>query len=268
MTNQTEGIFARWNRRRRQRRVRHELKRLRRLPRYQKGSSDLCLRNIQYVDAASWAAQYDEIWRRGIYQLPEPESVRRILDCGANIGTATLFFATHFPQATIDAFEADPIVFEVLKQNCQQWNVNNVKLYNSAVWTESLERLRFASEGADSGCVIDSNQTTTHGIIEVSALALEDQIDGQVDLLKMDIEGAELVVLESCEAKLRLVKNLFVEYHSFVDRPQTLDRLLALLHRVGFRVHLDTPSVAKQPFVYREPFNAMDQYINVYAYRD
>jgi FkbM family methyltransferase len=261
-------MFARWTSRSQERQVRHELRRLRQLPRYQTGTSQLCRQPIQYVDAASWAAQYDEIWRRQIYQLPNPGSVHRILDCGANIGTATLFFATHFPDASIDAYEADPVVFQVLKQNCQRWNVNKATLHNSAVWTETLDRLQFASEGADSGSVIDANQTTSHGIIEVSALALRDQINGEIDLLKMDIEGAELVVLESCESKLHLVKNLFVEYHSFVNRPQTLDRLLALLHRVGFRVHLDTPSVAVQPFVYREPFNSMDQYINVYAFRD
>jgi hypothetical protein len=46
---------------------------------------------------------------------------------------------------------------------------------------------------------------------------------GRVDLLKMDIEGAEADVLEDCRGSLGGVQHLFVEYHAYTGQPQRLD---------------------------------------------
>ena len=44
-------------------------------------------------------------------------STPRILDCGANVGLASLFFRRLYPQARITAFEADPALFAILEAN-------------------------------------------------------------------------------------------------------------------------------------------------------
>ena len=84
----------------------------------------------------------------------------------------------------------------------------------------------------------------------------------------MDIEGAEYRVLKNCEAVLKNVENIFVEYHSYINEEQHLEDLLQLLKQNGFRYHL------KQSFSRRSPFidktvacENMDMAINIFAYR-
>ncbi len=54
----------------------------------------------------------------------------------------------------------------------------------------------------------------------VRTVRLADYLIGdRIDLLKIDIEGAEVPVLEDCAARLDWVDRVFVEYHSFTDLP-------------------------------------------------
>ena len=69
---------------------------------------------------------------------------------------------------------------------------------------------------------------------KVETIDLDELIDGEVDFLKMDIEGAETGVLCGSQ-KLDKVKQLFIEYHSFVDDKQKLSDLLSCLIKNGFR---------------------------------
>jgi FkbM family methyltransferase len=57
-----------------------------------------------------------------------------ILDCGANIGMATLFFKWLYPNARIDAFEPDPKTFQLLENNVKQNHLTNVATHNCALW--------------------------------------------------------------------------------------------------------------------------------------
>jgi hypothetical protein len=102
----------------------------------------------------------------------------------------------------------------------------------------------------------------------VKAVRLRSYLAGEtVDLLKIDIEGAETVVLKDCADLLSNVERLFVEYHSFEDRPQTLQELLAVLSGAGFRVHAETIGVTSQPFVKRQTYLGMDMQMNIFADR-
>ena len=63
------------------------------------------------------------------------------------------------------------------------------------------------------------------------------------------------------------VENLFVEYHSFVDKPQTLDQLVSMLTEAGFRLHIHPPVTSPQPFIRRDVNLGMDMQLNVFAFR-
>jgi len=88
-----------------------------------------------------------------------------------------------------------------------------------------------------------------------------------VDLLKIDIEGAETLVLEDCADLLPNVERLFVEYHSFEGRPQTLHQLLAVLSNAGFRVYVAAVDGSTQSFVRQARYLGMDMQLNVFATR-
>ena len=105
--------------------------------------------------------------------------------------------------------------------------------------------------------------------ITVKSVRLRDLIaqEKYVDLLKIDIEGAETTVIEDCRDVLDRVKHLFIEYHSFNDQPQTLNRIMQVLHTSGFRYYLENESIRKMPFVDQRGKTNMDMQLNIFAYR-
>lgn len=243
-----------------------ELARLRSLQRHQPGVSMLLRKPVRFVDSASLLAQFDDIWRRKIYLLKD-ESPKLILDCGANIGMSALFFSSYYPNTRIVSFEPDPTIYKVLVENCLTWNAANVELVNAAVWTHE-EGMLFHSEGADSGGLCGLTYDEGRPVISVPTVRLKNYLESPVDLLKIDIEGAELAVLHDISESLYNVRAIFLEYHSFVGKPQDLDVVLAILKNGGFRVHMDAGLVSSNPFVEISTYNGMDQFINVFAVRE
>jgi hypothetical protein len=70
--------------------------------------------------------------------------------------------------------------------------------------------------------------------MSVPTVLLADYLDAPVDLLKMNIEGAEWPVLKAAESKIRQVREIIIEYHHLPGLPRTLHEILGLLHRNGF----------------------------------
>src|SRR5947209_7181674 len=91
--------------------------------------------------------------------------------------------------------------------------------------------------------------------------------DRPVDFLKLDVEGAETEVLADCADLLGRVENLFVEYHSFGDEPQSIHTLLSVMQGAGFRVHVRASTGSPQPFLFRALNLGMDNQLCVYAFR-
>jgi len=250
------------------RRERREIKRLRELPRYQPGETSLLDPPVRFVDAASFLVTYEQIFVNQAYRLRPKRSPARIIDCGANIGLSVLYFKRLDPSCRIVAFEPDPRLFAALSENCARHGLRDVESVNSAVWTHA-GTLPFWSEGSDAGRLVDVGAAPAPGgSLEVSAVRLRDVLgDAPVDLLKLDVEGAEAEVLLDCADRLDAVDHLFVEYHSMLGRPQRLDEMLRVLRSAGFRVHVQPELVSPAPFLERRESWGMDQRLNLYAYR-
>lgn len=104
---------------------------------------------------------------------------------------------------------------------------------------------------------------------KVEAIRLKDFIaDKHIDLLKMDIEGAEYLVVKDCEPILKQIENIFIEYHSMENEEQKLDELLLILKRNGFRYHLSQSFSRSKPFIDKDLVNEkIDLAINIYGYK-
>jgi FkbM family methyltransferase len=172
-----------------------------------------------------------------------------------------------YPAASIVAFEPDPTIFAALEWNCRQWDLTGVELINRAVWTQAGE-MSFWPEGSDSGRLLPRNESEVPSRITVETVCLRDFLNRPIDLLKLDIEGAEVDVLIDCADHLNQVDHLFMDYHSFVGQPQRLDDLLRVLRSAGFRFYLQPEVFLPSPFVQRRNHRGMDQTLNVFAYRD
>ena len=246
--------------------IRRKLKRLKRLARNREFTTNVLGPTIRGVDGLSFYYSFREIFEQCIYKFVADGPAPRIIDGGSNVGLSILYFKALCPFASIVGFEADPQVFAVLAGNIASCRLKGVELINKALWSKE-ETLRFASKGADAGTLVETNDEY-HRMIEVEGCRLQCYLQNPVDMLKLDIEGAELAVLRDCADQLGNVRNLFVEYHSFSDQPQQLNELLDLLQNAGFRYQIQTQFASRKPFIRRESQSGMDMQLNIFAYRE
>ncbi len=146
-------------------------------------------------------ADWSELFVLGDVFLDEQYSVESatppdtIVDLGANIGASALWFHLRFPQARILAFEPDPRSFARLRANTGDIAEVSVHQFAACRATGPV-RFRVAEESWASSLAAEGNGPT----ISVSGLSLADLMDRfaltRIDLLKLDIEGAEYDVLE------------------------------------------------------------------------
>lgn len=243
-----------------------ELWKISRFPRYQVFTSNILGIPIKVIDAASFGFMYDEIFNKEIYKFTCDHDRPFIIDCGANIGLSIIYFKRLFPNARILAFEPDKKAVDSLRFNLESFGFSDAQVLEKAVWTEETS-LEFLAEGADGGRIVATEEPNFSKHI-VKTVRLRDYLQGPIDFLKIDIEGAETEVILDCKDSLKNVNNLFIEYHSFVEKPQTLHLIILVLSELGFRVHIHPPVTSPHPFVSRNVHMGMDMQLNIFAFRD
>ena len=153
-----------------------------------------------------------EVFVSAEYALPERCDPTIIVDAGSNIGLSVLYFRARFPRARIIAIEPDPDAFARLRENTR--DLTAVDLVNVALADREGEATlyggteswaRSLTPGADRPGRTNVRTTT------LDALSQELALD-RIDVLKLDIEGAEVQVLTS-SAQLARVRVLIFEYH-------------------------------------------------------
>ena len=164
---------------------------------------------------------FEQIFIRNEYDSPHlPDDAQTILDLGANIGLSAVFFGTRFPSARIAAVEPDAGNYSVLLRNVEALG-DRVSALKAAAWSDDGV-LESETEDAE-GNVLEawglrvsrkegnlSNPTKCCGIETLMQL-FDLQ---QVDILKVDIEGAELEVFSKNSAQwLQRVRLILIETH-------------------------------------------------------
>ena len=241
--------------------ARLELERVRKQPRYTEGTTRLFGNPLKYIDSSSYYFLHEEIFQEEVYRFRSKRDNPRIIDGGANIGLSVIYFKKQFPNSRITAFEADPTIALVCKENLISHGIHDVEVHFKALWSHEVV-LSFEREGADGGRVACSQEKS----IKIPAVPLAQYIDEPIDFLKLDIEGAEWEVLNSCRKELKSVDKLFVEYHSFANQPQILPELLELLRSSGFRVFITSPSsFSPAPLIEIKSYGGFDMVLNIFA---
>jgi len=237
-------------------------------PRYTETTTFLNGKKIIVPDNASFTFMHKEIFEDEIYKFTTQNSEPYIIDGGANIGLASIYFKNLFPSARIVAFEPDPEIFNVLKNNIEEFNFSKIDLVQKGLWNCET-KLKFLSEGADAGLITNLDKTRSSSL-EIETTSLKAYLNQSVDFLKLDIEGAETVVLNDIENDLDKVDRIFVEYHSFVNQPQTLNVIIDILRRAKFRVYMSIPgnNSIRSPFMGLIPYNNMDFQLNIFGYKE
>jgi FkbM family methyltransferase len=178
----------------------------------------------------------DEVFCAGEYATPLPVRPRHILDLGSNIGVSVLYFALRYPDARITAVEASPTLFRVLEANVG--DLPNVSLRHAAANPKAEPVTFYEGVSSWAGSTQPSEWVHADRATEVPGVALDDLLAaGDVDLVKVDVEGAEFELFPG-SARLRSVPAILGEIHAPPRTPES-DRMLALFD--GFEVRSTEP---------------------------
>jgi FkbM family methyltransferase len=150
------------------------------------------------------------------YKIPFAGVPRVIVDAGANIGIATLYFARTFPNAKVIAIEPEPSNFALLKKNCA--GLENVTLIEGALWP-TPGTLVIEDENAEKwGMRVTDGLSISGRAGSVSSITIPEILKrfeiAEIDLLKLDIEGSERdLFLNSPQNWLKRVGMIAIELH-------------------------------------------------------
>jgi FkbM family methyltransferase len=168
-----------------------------------------------------------------------------VIDLGAHIGAFTIFAARKAPLGRVYAFEPEPNNFRLLKENIFLNSLNNVYPFQKAV-TGKLGKVKLfvESDSSSTNSILEYTYQTPKKTISVSSTTLEhiltDNHIDTVDLLKIDIEGAEYDVLLNTPPHIfKKIKRIALEYHDNLNHEHTIKQLVDFLHAQGFKTKKD-----------------------------
>lgn len=193
---------------------------------------------INFLNISDLIYMFREIFIKNIYYSNANNPCPHIIDCGANIGLATIYYKMLFPDSQIIAFEPDIKTFAILKNNIANNKLNNITLINKAVSDQDGKIKLFYNKnipGSGRMSIQERKEVPDNQIID--SVKLSSFIKGKVDILKLDIEGAEDIVLKelSDNNKLKLINEITLEYHHHLSpREDKLSYLLKILEGNGF----------------------------------
>jgi FkbM family methyltransferase len=184
----------------------------------------------------------------------EPDCV---IDVGANVGAAALFFASAYPWARFYCFEPSSTTFEYLERNVKP--IPSVRTFKCGLGESDGEAKLYLGrqQCLQSSMLPNLEVLEEFELVRVrrASSALADLVEGRC-ILKIDTEGSEVPILEDLHELLPRVDILYVEYHSERDR-RAIDRIVAptfslwrshaqLMHR-GNVVYVSDALVAEVP---------------------
>ena len=164
-----------------------------------------------------------------------------IFDVGANIGNTVIDYKSFFPTSTIYCFEPVTYTYELLVENTKK--LKSVNCFNFALGNKDEQIEIVLSKNSELNSLLNTSNLRDREVEKIEVKRLDDfciinEIK-QIDLLKIDVEGFEIMVLEGCGTELlKTIKAIYVEV-GFVesDRLKTNFRDLdTYLNKSGFTI--------------------------------
>ena len=208
--------------------------------------------SIQFLDPAftlhpSKKGVSEELYLFGVH---EPVSTRCYLDClapgddvidvGSNIGYYALLAAGKVgSRGRIVGFEPAPGVFEILQQNVAYSGRDNIEVFPCAIGAKSGTLEFFESEIPNWGSLFQNSSLMQTHSTSVRAITVDEIVQDRIGFhpkaLRMDVEGAELLVLQGAHEVLERYKpSLFIEFHNFALGWEQVRNAITDLRNLGY----------------------------------
>ncbi len=168
-----------------------------------------------------------EIFYKGSYAVAGRQKgpIKTVVDLGANVGLATLYFLQKYPQAQVICVEPEESNFKMLLKNLEpEIKQGKVTALQVAAMGQDGE-VSFQSAEAKYNSRINSGGGD-HTVSAISIPTLMERTGiAHIDLLKIDVEGAEKNIFSGNLDWLQKVDNVLIELHSEEDRIICMDAL-------------------------------------------
>jgi FkbM family methyltransferase len=161
---------------------------------------------------------FEQIFINLDYAFSVKHAPKNIIDAGGNIGFASIYFANKYPDAKIVVLEPEKSNFDLLKKNVALYS--NITPVFGALWNQNgtinlvdpnLGKWGFMTQSQGSA---DTFGATLHAVPSMTVDTMMEKFGlERVDILKIDIEGAEREVFLDSSSWLKNVDTIIVELH-------------------------------------------------------
>ncbi|MDO8513860.1 MAG: FkbM family methyltransferase [bacterium] len=178
------------------------------------------------------------------YFIFKLKSGDNVVDAGAYIGAFAVYTAKVVgPNGKVIAFKPDPLSYIKLLANIKLNKLKNIIVIKKGLWDKSTELTFYNGQGAGSSCIYGDNNTNP---IIIKTVKLDEEIKRigveKIDFVKMDIEGAEIEVIDSLKNWLdKNAVNFAIASYHMRNNVRTSKRLEVILKECGYRAKTSFP---------------------------
>jgi FkbM family methyltransferase len=167
---------------------------------------------------SSDVATFEEIFIAKVYDFNTKNKPETIIDAGANIGLASIYFINKFPETKIISIEPEKSNFIILEKNTEFYK--NIYPIHGALWYEN-SLINIVDPGLDYyGFMTDDKKTDQRfglPIQEVKGYTIDKIIKDHglqhIDIIKIDIEGAEREIFRDPSLWINCIDSIIIELH-------------------------------------------------------
>jgi FkbM family methyltransferase len=189
---------------------------------------------------------YEPYVHRVIRKILERPGAKTFIDIGAHIGIYTLYahrlMSRRSERFRIVAVEPHPRSYKILWEKVA--GLNNVEIVKEAVYVIDGETVFYLGPLARASSITPTEHHVRLGLVSDETMQVKTvRIDSlirrlkleRVDLLKIDIEGAEYIILTDPTLDLSVVENMIVEVHYSYRSKESVEIMRALAQK-GFKI--------------------------------
>lgn len=157
------------------------------------------------------------------------------VDVGANIGLMSIFTAKYFPNAKIISFEAHPGTFKIFSDNISLNAVGNISAIQKAVGSEKGETTIYENWDVNRGGASLVVKSESSKGIQVKLICLDDELDLNPSIVKIDVEGFELEVLKGAQNTIKKYQPIIIVEvsESIIDEYGQSNEIIEFIKTLG-----------------------------------
>lgn len=217
----------------------------------------ICGFNVKHLNYKLLIFLFEEIFIKEIYFFKAKTDAPLIIDCGSSIGMSVIFFKKMYSGSRIFAFEPDAETFKALEENIRVNNLKNIELFNKAVYNRK-GKIDFYCDASMPGSLVMSTRKNKSikklFVKKTNAVLLSDYIDKEIDFLKIDIEGAEGLVIDEMENRdrFKFIKKMVIECHFLDIENSAFLKIIKILKKNTFNFWVKKNEINSNILIYAQ----------------